>query len=108
MRMITIPSFLFAITPNETKAAHGDRLYLITGAINQPKKLAAADLETGENLYYSDELPGDGDQEGPIAVSPWGTIFFHRDGGDLYAMNDNGEGFDVLWTYTPISSPSIA
>jgi outer membrane protein assembly factor BamB len=93
----------FAITPNETKAAHGNRLYLITGAINQPKQLAAVDIETGENLYYSEELPGDGDQEGPIAVSPDEIIFFHRDGGDLYAVKDNGSGFTILWTYTPVN-----
>ncbi len=94
---------LYAVTPNETKAAYNDHLYMITGAINQPIKLVAVDMRTGENLYYSEELPGDGDQEGPLAVGPDGTIFFCRDGGDLYAVNDNGSGFDILWTHTPIS-----
>ena len=93
----------FAVTPNETKAAHGDRLYMITGAITQPIKLVAVDMETGENLYYSESLPGDGDQEGPIAVSPDGTIYFRRDGGNLFAIADNGSGFDILWTRTPIN-----
>jgi PKD repeat protein len=93
----------FAITPNETKAAHDNKLYLITGALNQPKLLAAVDIETGESLYYSEELPGDGDQEGPIAISPDGIIFFHRDGGDLYAVKDNGNSFSILWTYTPLN-----
>jgi hypothetical protein len=45
-----------SVTPNESKAAHGDHLYLITGAINQLKLLCAFDIRTGENLYYSDEL----------------------------------------------------
>lgn len=93
----------FAITPNETKAAHGDRLYLITGAINQPKQLTVVDIRSGESLYSSEELPGDGDQEGPVAVGPDGGIFFRRDGGDLYAMDDNGSGFSVRWTYTPVN-----
>ncbi len=94
---------LYAVTPNETKASYNDHLYMITGAINQPIKLVAVDMRTGENLYYSEELPGDGDQEGPLAVGPDGTIFFCRDGGDLYAVIDNGSGFDILWTHTPIS-----
>lgn len=93
----------FAITPNKTKAAHGNKLYLINGTLGQPKKLVAVDMETGENLYYSEELPGDGDQEGPIAISPDGIIFFHRDGGDLFAVKDNASGFSILWTYTPIN-----
>lgn len=93
----------FAITPNETKAAHGDRLYLIAGAINQPKQLCAVDMRNGENLYYSEELPGDGDQELPIAISPDGTIYFCRDGGVVYAVEDHGAGFSILWTYAPQS-----
>jgi outer membrane protein assembly factor BamB len=92
----------FAVTPNESKAAHGDHLYLITGAINQPKQLCGVDIRTGETLYYSEELPGDADQEGPIAVSPDGTIYFRRDGGDFFAVEDNGSGFEILWTYTPL------
>jgi outer membrane protein assembly factor BamB len=96
-------SNFISITPNETKAAHGDRLYMITGAINQPKLLTAVDIRTGDNLYYSDPLPGDADQEGPICVSHDGTIYFRRDGGDFFAVSDNGAGFDILWTYTPIN-----
>ncbi len=90
-----------SVTPNETKAAFGDHLYLITGAINQPKQLAAVDMRSGASLFYSEDLPGDGDQEGPIAVSNDGTIFFRRDGGDFYAVADTGQGFSILWTYTP-------
>jgi outer membrane protein assembly factor BamB len=93
----------FAVAPNESKAAHGNRLYLITGAINQPKKLTAVDLRDGSTLYNSDPLAGDGDQEGPICISPDGTIYFRRDGGDFFAMRDNGSGFDLLWTYSPIN-----
>jgi PKD repeat protein len=92
-----------SITPNETRAAFGDKIYLIAGAINQPKQLVAVDMRTGENLYYSDDLPGDADQEGPIAISPDGTIYFRRDGGDFFAVEDNGSGFDILWTYTPVN-----
>jgi PKD repeat protein len=76
---------------------------MITGAINQPKLLTAVDMRNGDNLYYSEALPGDADQEGPIAVSPDGTIYFQRDGGDFFAVSDNGTGFDILWTYTPIN-----
>lgn len=93
----------FAVTPNETKAAYGNRLYLITGAINMPKLLTAVDMETGEDLYYSEDLPGEADQEGPMAVNPEGIIFFRRDGGDLFAVKDNGSGFNILWTYTPVN-----
>jgi PKD repeat protein len=92
-----------SITPNETKAAHGNHLYMITGAINQPKLLTAVDIRNGDNLYYSEALPGDADQEGPIAISPDGTIYFQRDGGDFFAVADNGTGFDILWTCTPIN-----
>lgn len=93
----------FSITPNKTKAAHGSHLYLITGAINMPKLLTAVDIETGESLYYSEDLPGDSDQEVPIAISQDGIIYFQRDGGDVFAMKDNGSGFDLLWTYTPVN-----
>lgn len=93
----------FAVTPNETKAAHGDRLYMITGAINQPKQLVAVDTRSGENLYYSEELPGDGDQQEPMAVGPDGTIFFHRDGGNIFAVQDDGHAFNILWTRTPVN-----
>jgi len=92
-----------SVTPNEFKAAHGNHLYMITGAINQPKLLVAVDLHSGENLYYSESLPGDADQEGPIAVSNDGTIYFRRDGGDFFAVSDTGTGFDILWTYTPLN-----
>ena len=93
----------FAVTPNESKAAHDGHLYMITGAINQPKQLVAVDVQTGENLYYSESLPGDADQEDPIVVSKDGIIYFHRDGGDIFAFKDDGNGFDLLWTYTPIN-----
>jgi len=93
----------FAVTPNETKAAHGDKLYMIAGALNQPKQLVAVDMRNGENLYYSESLPGDGDQEGPIALGPDGTIYFRRDGGNFFAVEDNGSGFNILWTYTTLN-----
>jgi outer membrane protein assembly factor BamB len=91
-----------SITPNESKASWGDHLYLIVGAINQPKQLAAVDMRTGETLFLSEELPGDADQEGPIAVSHEGTVYFRRDGGDFYAVADRGDSFEILWTYTPV------
>ncbi len=91
-----------SITPNESKASRGDHLYLVVGAINQPKQLAAVDMRTGETLYLSEELPGDADQEGPIAVSDEGTLYFRRDGGDFFAVADRGDAFEILWTYTPV------
>ena len=94
---------LYAVTPNETKAAYGNSLYVIIGAINQPIQLAAVDIRSGETLYTSDPLPGDADQEGPISIGPDGTIFFRRDGGDLFSVTDNGSGFVINWTHTPIT-----
>ena len=94
---------LYAITPNDTKAAYGNLLYVIIGAINQPIQLAAIDMRDGQTLYTSDALPGDADQEGPLGIGPDGTIYFRRDGGDLYSVTDNGSGFIINWTHTPVS-----
>ena len=90
-----------AVTPVRAKAAHGDRLYLIPGALNEPKRLTAVDINTGENLYFSEPLGGDGDQEYPIAVSNEGLIVFLRDGGMVHAFVDKGDEFDEVWTYDP-------
>lgn len=93
----------FAVTPLESKAALNERLYMIPGSLLEPKRLVAVDMATGDNLYYSDQLAGDGDQELPIAVSQEGLIVFRRDGGPFFAFQDNGAGFDLLWTYAPVN-----
>lgn len=94
-------SNLTSIGPATDYCIFGDRLYRWEGAITVPTHLVAVDLETGESLFYSEDLAGDGDQEHPLTAGPDGTIYGMRDGGDLLAMIDNGTSFSVKWTYNP-------
>ena len=95
-------SNLISVTPNNTKAAHGDKIYLVRGAFSQPVQLVAVDMNTGEDLYYSDELAGGSIQQQAISISPDGIIYVKRDAGDLIAIKDTGSGFNTLWSYTPV------
>jgi hypothetical protein len=81
----------------------GDRLYKWEGAIGIPTHLVAIDLNTGDNLFYSEEIGGDPDQEIPLTAGPDGTIYGQRDGGDLWAITDEGTSFSVKWFYSPES-----
>ncbi|MBU2649325.1 MAG: PQQ-binding-like beta-propeller repeat protein [Bacteroidetes bacterium] len=92
-----------SIMPSADYCLYNETIYKWEGTITTAIKLLAVDARTGETLYYSDALPGDGDQEGPLTVSPDGTIYGQRDGGDLFAFRDNGSGFDILWTYALVS-----
>ena len=74
-----------------------NRYYHWTGSIFTPKKLIALDMDSGDLLFESEELPGEGDQEYPLTVGPQGHIYIRRDGGDLYAFEDLGNGFNKLW-----------
>jgi outer membrane protein assembly factor BamB len=90
-------------TPNtgaEWMAAHDTVLFTWKGFLNTPKKLLAVSLNTGRILDSTAALPGDGDQEQPMAVGPDGTIFAQRDGGLLHALRYTDSGFVELWTRT--------
>jgi outer membrane protein assembly factor BamB len=95
---------LYAVGPVRGLAATGSRVYRIKGAINQPIQLLAIDIETGASLYSTPGLPGDGDQENPIAVGNDGRIYFWRDNGALYSFTDTGSGFVQNWSFQPLSS----
>ena len=92
---------LTSVGPAPDYCIFGDRLYRWDGAIGAPTHLVAVDLETGENLFYSDMLGGDPDQEHPLTAGPDGIIYGQRDGGDLWAFTDDGNSFSVKWFYSP-------
>ena len=88
-------------TPNtgaEWMGEHGGILYTWTGYINTPKRLLAVDLNSGVILDSTAALPGDGDQEQPLVISPDGVVYAQRDGGLLYALRYTDSGFVTLWT----------
>jgi outer membrane protein assembly factor BamB len=89
--------------PNRVKAAHGSKLYMITGTALTPKKLSAFDLETGQLLYRSGGIPGAALQNLWPFVGPDGTIYVIRDAGDLNAYEDTGSGFSLKWQFSPVS-----
>ncbi len=89
--------------PNRVKAAHGSKLYMITGTALTPKKLSAFDLETGQLLYRSGAIPGAALQNLWPFVGPDGTIYVLRDAGDLNAYEDTGSGFSLKWQFSPVS-----
>ena len=95
---------LYAVGPIRGLAATASRVYRIKGAINQPIQLLAIDIETGASLYSTPGLPGDGDQENPIALGHDGRIYFWRDNGALYSFTDTGSGFAQNWSFQPVSS----
>jgi len=92
---------LIAIGPPVGLAATSNRIYRLTGAISQPIVLSALDMETGITLYESFPLPGDPDQENPIALGPENRIYFWRDGGNFYAYEDVGNAVVPVWSYVP-------
>lgn len=99
-----LPEYV-VILPNKLKTAYGDKLYMVTGSAIDPKKLMAADLNTGEILYYSDPIPGLSSQNSSPFIGHDGTIYIFRDGGDLLAYTDTGSGFSLQWQHTPDSLP---
>jgi outer membrane protein assembly factor BamB len=101
-------STIIAIGPSAILGARGDRVYRITGGITLPIVLTAIDADTGEDLYDSAPIPGDGDQENPLTLGDRSEIYFWRDGGNLYAYNDLGFGFEQKWAYTPAVTSGAA
>ena len=91
-------NYIIPVGPDESYCLYGNTYYHWTGSIVTPKKLIAIDINTGLTKYTSQDLPGDGDQENDLIVGPDGVIYITRDGGALYAFNDNGSGFQLLWT----------
>ncbi len=89
-----------SVTPGPDFCIFGDRAFKWEGAINTPKRLVAVDLNSGESLFYSDAIPGDGDQELPLTIGPDGVIYGQRDGGDLWAFLDMGSAFAVKWQHS--------
>jgi hypothetical protein len=79
------------------------RLYAWEGSITTPKRIIAMDAGTGNTLFTSDPLPGDGDQEIPFTVA-YNTVYALRDGGNLHALMDIDTGFAELWSH-PYSGP---
>jgi PKD repeat protein len=87
--------------PNRVKAAHGSKLYMITGTALTPKKLSAFDLETGQLLYRSGGISGAALQNLWPFVGPDGTVYVIRDAGDLNAFEDTGSGLSLKWQFSP-------
>ncbi|MCC7467328.1 MAG: PQQ-binding-like beta-propeller repeat protein [Saprospiraceae bacterium] len=101
-------STVIAIGPSSVLATRNDKVYRITGGITLPIVLTAIDANTGQDLYSSSPIPGDGDQENPITLGDNGEIYFWRDGGNLYAYLDKGASFDQIWAYTPAMTTGAA
>lgn len=94
-------SEVIAIGPAVPLAATSTTVYRITGGIFFPVLLTAIDINTGATLYSSSPVPGDPDQEDPLILGPDGTIYFWRDGGNLFRYSDTGSGFIQDWVYAP-------
>ena len=94
-------NYIIPVGPDGGFALYGNTYYHWTGSIATPKQLIAIDINTGVTKYLSASLPGDGDQENDLCIGPDGTIYICRDGGNLYAFQDNGTGFVQLWTRSP-------
>jgi PKD repeat protein len=97
-------NYIVPVGPDAGYAMFGDTYYHWSGSITTPKKVFALDAETGQFKYESLDLPGDGDQEIPLTIGSDGTIYVARDGGLLYALEDNGTALNIKWTYNPITS----
>jgi len=97
-------NYIVPVGPDAGYAMYGDTYYHWKGGITSPKTVFALDAETGNFKYETVSLPGDGDQEIPLTIGSDGTIYIARDGGLLYALEDNGSAINIKWTYTPISS----
>lgn len=100
-------SELIVIGPPVALAANSDKVYRITGGITLPIRLTAIDIKTGQTLYSSASIPGDPDQEDPMILGPDNLIIFWRDGGNLFAYRDNGNGFTQEWVYMPSGTVSV-
>ena len=66
--------------------------------INRPKYLIAISANTGQTLWRTPELPGDGDQELPFVIGEERRIYGQRDGGLFYCWQLTDSGFVELWT----------
>ncbi len=97
-------NYIVPVGPDAGYAMFNDTYYHWTGSITTPKKVFALNTETGAFKYESMDLPGDGDQEIPLTIGADGTIYIARDGGLLYALEDDGNGINIKWTYSPVSS----
>ena len=92
-------NYIIPVGPDGGFCIYGNTYYHWTGSIVTPKKLIAIDVNTGVTRYTSADLPGDGDQENDLCIGPNGTIYICRDGGSLYAFQDNGSAFVQLWSH---------
>ena len=93
----------YRIIPNtgaECMCIFGNTVYTFEGGLTTPKRLMAIDISNGAIKYYSQSLPGDGDQEIPFSIGSDGTIYIVRDGGGMHALRDDGAGFIQLWQRT--------
>lgn len=98
----------FSIGPAVGLAASETTVYRITGAVSAPIRLTAIDIITGATKYFTPHIPGDADQENPITIGSDGTIYFWRDGGNLFAYEDNGTVLTQKWFYVPQSTTGAA
>ncbi len=98
---------IIAIMPCRDLAASKNKVYHLTGGISTPVRLTAIDINTGSSLYSSDPVPGDPDQENPIAIGPDGNLYFWRDNGSLFSYTDYGSGFTQNWDYPPQTNANI-
>jgi len=94
-------NYTIPVGPDGGFCIYGNTYYHWTGSVVTPKKLIAIDVNTGVTRYTSADLPGDGDQENDLCIGPEGTIYICRDGGALYAFQDNGAAFVQLWSRSP-------
>lgn len=94
-------NYIIPVGPDGGFCIYGNTYYHWTGSVVTPKKLIAIDVNSGVTKYTSADLPGDGDQENDLCIGPGGTIYICRDGGALYAFQDNGTSFVQLWSHTP-------
>jgi len=96
-------NYIVPVGPDAGYTMYNSTYYHWRGSITTPKTVFALDAETGGFKYESVELPGDGDQEIPLTIGSDGTIYIARDGGLLYALEDDGSGINIKWTYDPIT-----
>ncbi|MCB2221506.1 MAG: PQQ-binding-like beta-propeller repeat protein [Bacteroidetes bacterium] len=86
-------------------SVYEDRGYYWEPAVAGPK-ISVIDLETGDYLYSSESLSAGLIQQLGMMIAPDGTIYAPRSMNNaitdfLFAMKDNGSGFEELWS-TPI------
>jgi PKD repeat protein len=86
-------------------SVYGNRGYYWEPAVAGPK-ISVIDLETGNYLYSSESLSAGLIQQLGMMIGPDGVIYAPRSMNNattdfLFAMKDNGSGFEELWS-TPI------